>query len=399
MNPPHDANRYSTPPPLVDSQSSIAVPKQRRSLAASLEHLPYRRSNPSLSAIFASTANLTGSRPSSGTVTPTPSTIGGSPFSPGPQNVITSSSGTAPGRPHEPGILVRRAFVPHIAVLASADTQEMLQQKGFEGGFLQLIRPFGELIPGKVTIRDSTGASRIYEDYGVRFTGLRDGLRTPRTSLSGRRSTEVRSEPPSGIGAIQTPGLPGGGDVAQIEEVVDRHLSYAESQMTHSEQDYFDHEDVKANSFENQSPFHTLYLRRLLSGFPMEPHETFAHPVACVIAISSRSGNPIEELRRLYGSTNTGDLRLPQWVDNSYLRYYVLVHDEDHDDVAQSTSLYQQMTRHFGLHCHMLRLRSSQCVSSDDDVLRLPASEWLSASEELAEIRKRGTNISNTDPT
>jgi len=237
MNPPHDANRYSTPPPLAaDSQSSIAVPKQRRALASSLENLPYRRSNPSLSTIFASTTNLAWSRPSSGTVTPTPSTIAGSPFSPGPQNGITSSSGTAPGRPHEPRILVRRAFVPHIAVLASADTEEMLHQKGFEGGFLQLVRPFGELIPGKVTIRDSTGASRIYEDYGVRFTGLRDGLQTPRGSLSGRRSTEARQEPRGGID-MRPPGLLTGGNIAQIEEVVDRHLSYAELQSTHSEQD------------------------------------------------------------------------------------------------------------------------------------------------------------------
>jgi hypothetical protein len=83
---------------------------------------------------------------------------------------------------------------------------------------------------------------------------------------------------------------------------------------------------------------------------------------------------------------------LPHWVNNTFLRYYVLVHDEDNDDIAKSTALYEQMKRHFGLHCHLLRLRSAQCVPSDDDSVRLPQSEWIAASEEIAAIQKRGSS-------
>jgi len=125
----------------------------------------------------------------------------------------------------------------------------------------------------------------------------------------------------------------------------------------------------------------------------MSPHETFSHPVACVIAISSRHPDPIEELRQMYANTTAGDQRLPQWVNPDYLRYYVLVHDEDHDDAQRSTSLFDQMKRHFGLHCHLLRIRSEQCVPSDDDCVRLPVCEWLSAAEELEEIRKQGKRL------
>jgi hypothetical protein len=114
--------------------------------------------------------------------------------------------------------------------------------------------------------------------------------------------------------------------------------------------------------------------------------------VACVIAISSRNPSPIEEFKRLYASTDNGDNRLPHWVNNTFLRYYVLVHDEDNDDIAKSTALYEQMKRHFGLHCHLLRLRSAQCVPSDDDSVRLPQSEWIAASEEIAAIQKRGSS-------
>jgi hypothetical protein len=59
------------------------------------------------------------------------------------------------------------------------------------------------------------------------------------------------------------------------------------------------------------------------------------------------------------------------------------VHDEDRDDISESTKLYDQMKRHFGLHCHLLRLRSNQCVVTDDDSVQVPECEWLSPSERL----------------
>lgn len=276
--------------------------------------------------------------------------------------------------------------MPHVGVVASPDTEEICRGKGFAGGFLELIRPYGDYVPGKVTIRDSNGASKSWDDFGVRFTGLKDGL-----GVRPRRSTEARPGSANGDPRGEPfPFVRVGGDVGLIEEAVDRHLSFAELQMGSAADDYFNSKRSSADASGSSSPFYRLYLRRLLSGLPISPHETFSHPVACIIAISSRCPNPIEQLRQLYQSTNNGDHRLPQWVNNDYLRYYVLVHDEDHDDIGKSTALYEQMKRHFGLHCHLLRLRSTQCVSSDDDAVRLPISDWLSASEELAEIQKRG---------
>jgi hypothetical protein len=292
--------------------------------------------------------------------------------------------------------------VPHVGVLASPDTEEILNEKGFKGGFLELIRPFGERIQGKVTIRNSIGASATWGDYGIRFTGIRDGLGMP---AMGRRSQESRASTNGRLSGSTARSVVGpariGGDVPVIEELVDKHLNWAELVGPAAAMDYLNYKEKDENATPKPvdnavSPFYTLYFRRLLSALPMTPHETFAHPVACIIAISSRNPNPIAQLKELYHSTNTGDAKLPQWVNNEYLRYYVLVHDEDHDDIAKSTALYEQMRRSFGLHCHLLRLRSTQCVPSDDDSVRLPASEWLSAAEELAEIQQRGIPLHRT---
>jgi hypothetical protein len=397
-----------------DSETNLDVAKAQpsrlvKSSLSSIAGLPYRRSNASLSTLFQSTTSLPtapGSSGGSGTVTPTAAPQNGYPFSPG---------GAGPARPASPALpggnisgetkdLILRAFAPHVSVLASQDTEELIRHKGIHGGLLELLRPFGEHVQGKVTIRDSSGASRSWDDYAVRFTGVKDGLESPR--MVDRRSMESAGDyTQNGTRRLSSlefkpARLRSGGDVAQVEELVERHLTFAEEQSGPVEADYLTHkEDTMGGDPQSDSPFYMLYLRRLLSGMPMVPSETMSHPVATVIAISSRSPNPIEELRTLYASSNTGEHRLPPWVLNEFLRYYILIHDEDYDDISKSMALYDQMKRHFGLHCHLLRLRSSQCVPSDDDVIKLPQPEWMSAAEELAEIIRRETSDDEEDPT
>ena len=288
----------------------------------------------------------------------------------------------------DPRNLVLQAFVPHIAVHTSPDTHEFIKEKGYDGGLWELLRPFGERVQGKVNVRDSVGSGKIYEDYAVRFVQLGDGLEEPEIARRSGEGKVPNGKLPSSISAQRART---GGDVGQIETLVDRHLTHAEEYSTMEGEDYLTFKDAQSQDPDVPSPFYTLYLRRLLSGIPLAPHETFSHPVACIIAISSRNKDPIQALRKLYDESTNGEKRLPLWVSNEYLRYYVLVHDEEQDDITKSITLFEQMKRHFGLHCHLLRLRSSQCVSSDDDSIQLPRSEWLLATEELAEIQIRET--------
>jgi hypothetical protein len=298
-------------------------------------------------------------------------------------------------RPDDIKSLILQSFVPHVAVHASADTDELAQEKGFRNGLWEMLRPFGERIHGKVTIRDSIGASRSWDDFGIRFIKLGDGLGDPRSARRAdaeqRRSmvdvllSGDRPRPLSSAAALRT-----GGDIGQIEELVDKQLSYAESVAESDDATPAGQNGAIVAPGPFISPFYTSFLRSLLSSLPLSPHETFSHPVACVIAISSRNASPIEALRQLYDSTSSGEMRLPQWVHGDYLRYYVLVHDEDIDDIAKSTKLFEQMKRHFGLHCHLLRLRSSQCIPSDDDSVRVPVCQWISAAESLSEIEQQG---------
>ncbi|RDW80825.1 hypothetical protein BP5796_05523 [Coleophoma crateriformis] len=313
----------------------------------------------------------------------TPSRIAGSVFGDTPNEGAMLEPND---QPQDARNLISQAYVPHIAVHTSSDTKELVKDKGFDGGLWELLRPFGERVQGKVTVRDSIGAGKTWDDFAVRFVELGDGLER---SEQARKSSEIKSPTmPESAGFTLGQRARTGGDVTQVEALVERHLTYSEEFPSMHTEDYLTYTGTPSDP-ESASPFYTLYLRRLLSAIPLSPHETFSHPVACIIAISSRNANPIEALRNLYDESSHGEKRLPLWVNNEYLRYYVLVHDEERDDITKSMTLFDQMKRHFGLHCHLLRLRSSQCVATDDDSVQLPRCQWMSATEELADIQAR----------
>ncbi|PHH92392.1 hypothetical protein CDD83_7573 [Cordyceps sp. RAO-2017] len=399
--PPPDHDEPTTEPiqALPAAAAVMKIPKMRHStptidslpLSQSEPNLAFRRSNPSAASLYASTLSPPGSRPMSPAGRGSPSRIlSGGVFDALPGRAPPDSSTSNPG---EPVNLLLRSFVPHVAVYASEDTQSLIAEKGFRNGLWELLRPFGETIQGKVTVRDSNGISRSFEDFSVRFTRFGENIGQPEPIVSGAHQAKA---PKSQNGANDSASRDRKA-LADVEAVVELHLSYAERSLLGLP--YRRNPVRESHDSETSSPYYTLYLRRLLSGFSITPHETFAHPVACLVAISSRNETPIEDLRRLYAETNQGHGKLPPWVDSDYLRYYVLVHDEENDDITRSLALFEQMKRHLGLHCHLLRLRCSQSVETDDDNIPLPRSDWMSASEELAELRRSESMEELEDPT
>jgi hypothetical protein len=395
--------------PMAASASTVRMSKPIQPLDSSALHplaqseasLPYhdRRANPSAASLFASTLTPPGSRSASPAGRRSPartmssSVFGGGGFQ---QSLLDTNAADNPGDPLN---LILKSFVPHVAIYSSQDVDELVKEKGLDGGLWELLRPFGERVQGKVVVRDSNGGSRSWEDFAVRFTRFGEGVETPdpmTASVANLKSPTFQEGNGQDAGGPNSPRLRDA-QIAQVETVVSRHLSFAEhanagipTPGTPTRQGI----DTDATS-----PYYALYLRRLLSGIPLSSHESFAHPVACVIAISSRNPAPIEALRRLYTETSQGDQKLPVWVDADYLRYYVLVHDEEKGDITKSMSLFDQMKRNFGLHCHLLRIRSSQSAETDDDSIPLPRSDWMTAAEELADIEKSDDHEDFEDPT
>ena len=281
---------------------------------------------------------------------------------------------------NDPRKIILQSFLPRVSVFASADTEELVRLKGIYGGLCGLLRPFGEVIHGNVIIRDSVGSSKGWDDFGIHFIPFGYDLHQPPIPQE-ESSSQV-------LQLVET--SPSDGAQSAIEDMVHQHLDQSENNCVDAHR--------KAGAMPERQAltpsYYARYLRKLLALRHMVPQKTFTHPVACVIAISSQSTSPIETLRDLYNETRLELRNMPPWISNEFLRYYLLIHDEDHDDIINSTSLFNQMKRHFGLHCHLLRLRSIECGPNDEDGMQLPACQWLSAEEDLLEMRLKGDSNS-----
>ncbi|MCJ1439506.1 hypothetical protein MMC27_008900 [Xylographa pallens] len=294
---------------------------------------------------------------------------------------------------NDPKDIILRSFQPRVAVFASADTEELIRLKGIYGGLCGLLKPFGENLAGNVVIRDSVGGSKSWNNFGVHFIeyGNRDGSSSWPSKPAGDDSS-VRGQSRFGVSG-QHPETSSKSSFTSQPSKLDGLIERCLSITTRGSRD--GRTVPQKPDWRSTPPYYGLYLEKLLYRNPMVPYETMSHPVACVIAISSQCSSPIETLRELYRNTGQGVKRVPFWAGNEFLRYYVLVHDEDHDDITKSTALFDQMKRHFGLHCHLLRLRSVECTENDEDSTQLPRCRWLSPEEDLYNIRQvqgGGTN-------
>ena len=269
--------------------------------------------------------------------------------------------------------LIIRSFAPHIAVHVSVDVEDFLASKGLEEDFSSLLQPFGEHIQGKVIIRDSVGASKTWNDFGVRLVRLRP--EQPQLRRQGSRQKKTRSiqaerlKPPS----------------AQYEQQNDTSLEasasaegFLGSQLDLQDPQHGGQSDFGSSKASGtRASLYLSYLIKMLSSTPSSPYETFRHPVACIIAVTSHDDDPIKTFHDLYASTTGKSKQMPEWIGSGYLRYYVLIHDEYRDDITKSTALFDAMKRSFGLHCHLLRLKSSPCSPDELDKVKVPAQGWM----------------------
>ena len=288
--------------------------------------------------------------------------------------------------------IIVRSFAPRVAVFASSDTDEFVRQKGFKDGLYSLLRPYGERLYGKVIIRDSVGGSRGWDDFGIRFMNCQELQKDNAHCAGGDAEDQDARNRVNGSERVSEHNRSSYSNETNtsIDLVLDHYLQNTDAASEGQGKGHLDSEGTSYEPRPGLSPMYPVYLRKLLSSASIVPFETFSHPVACLIAVSSRHPAPIEALRQLYSNTARRSNNIPAWMNTDYLRYYVLIHDEENDDIIKSTALFDLMKRHFGLHCHLLRLRRSQCVQTDDDSIRVPPCEWLSAEEEMEKRHMRG---------
>ncbi|KAG0313384.1 Trafficking protein particle complex 8, partial [Dissophora globulifera] len=222
--------------------------------------------------------------------------------------------------------LVSRVMSPRIAVIASQDATELCRANHLPS-IVDLFKPFGEQIEGRLTVVGSTGLPSVIDGFNLRFTEI-DQLEEPDSKTTQRWLAEIVR--------------------AAAENFDDPFKIAGKEQVTY---------DYLNASPERAFPWYTRYRDLFFNTGGVSDHETFDHPVACVIAISSMSQDPLNEIHQLNNMSTPPLVFERTFMDPSILKYYVLLHDcsKGNLDVAMETL---EKMRRTGVHCNILKINS-----------------------------------------
>lgn len=232
-----------------------------------------------------------------------------------PTDLLDSTSLSKETRLHH--AIIAQAFCPTVAVVASKECEEMLREKGYTG-LMDLLRPFGDCVRGKVNIRDSQAMSVPVEDFSIRFVDFHYYAKGMANGTANSVEDRGRYAPKSPMVQTYIPG----GDLIAIERLLETRIEPPEKET-----------EQEGTKREIKGTEYSFFLRKMLSAIPVSAHETFSHPVVCILAVSSHHPEPIDALLGLYNTTNNAPI--PRFIDAGFLRYYVLIHDDDKDDLEK----------------------------------------------------------------
>ncbi|KAI8599084.1 ER-golgi trafficking TRAPP I complex 85 kDa subunit-domain-containing protein [Dissophora ornata] len=266
--------------------------------------------------------------------------------------------------------LVSRVMSPRIAVIASQGATELCQANHLPS-VVDLFKPFGEKIDGRisVTVLGSMGLPSVIDNFTLRFTET-DQVEEPDQKTAQKWLAEVVREAAHGF--------------------TDPFMIKSREQVTH---DYLNAPP------ERVFPWYSRYRDLFFSTGGVSDHETFEHPVACVIAISSLSPDPINEIHHLSNMSTPPIVFEKTFMDPALLKYYVLIHDCSKGNIDSAMETLEKMRRTLGLHCSILKINSvdpnNTTLPKDRNAKYWTRSVAQSKLMAMGQVGKDGSTITN----
>ncbi|KAL7096493.1 hypothetical protein ACP275_10G083100 [Erythranthe tilingii] len=100
--------------------------------------------------------------------------------------------------------------------------------------------------------------------------------------------------------------------------------------------------------------------KELVDAVSFSEHEAFDHPVACLVAVSSKDKDPIDKFVDLFNANQLPSLLNDGAMDPKILKYFLLIHDNQDGLVEKATGILSEMRNAFGANdCRLLCINSS----------------------------------------
>ncbi|PON63122.1 TRAPP II complex, Trs [Parasponia andersonii] len=114
---------------------------------------------------------------------------------------------------------------------------------------------------------------------------------------------------------------------------------------------------------ENLPSWFQFFNKELVRSASFSDHEAFDHPVACLLVVSSKDEQPINQFVDLFNNNKLPSLLNDGAMDPKILKHYLLVHDNQDGSTEKSARILTEMRSTFGSDCQLL------CINSSEDGL------------------------------
>ncbi|CAD6933213.1 unnamed protein product [Tilletia controversa] len=235
---------------------------------------------------------------------------------------------------------IYRALCPRVVVLSSPDVAVIARDNGCDD-FAQLLRPFEAQIQN-ITVRTSQLAARPCSTFPLRIDQL--------SSFEDGISSEINRHPEEVLDAV----------IAHIST----HVRRWDAEVPRIE--VAARADVRPEHVqtpvEQLAPWFADFRDLILGHRAVSEHETFGHPVAMLLAVSSTCPNAMDAFAQLHEQSQqpTAYTQRP-YMHLDVLRYYLILHDVSRsgNDLAETKQLLDNVRATYGLHCCILTVNSA----------------------------------------
>ncbi|KAJ1345343.1 hypothetical protein BSLG_000856 [Batrachochytrium salamandrivorans] len=252
----------------------------------------------------------------------------------------------------------------------------MLQKKNNIPDMVQYLRPFGHARHSHAPIQDMHGATIQLDPGHVRFVDLYS-LSSSSTNISTDTAVLESILSSSMASALSTPvdasphsqPSPSSSHPAKLPclRTVQEAQQYRESVQ-----------------LESITPWFQQYLRIISKHMGVSEHETFNHPVACLVVVSTSDPDPVATAKGLLSDANLPPILKKPYMDPYIQRLYLLVHDPEEAPNIDPNVVLANMKRAFPTHLLTINTRPISV-----DTLPVVPDIWSASIAETAELLQK----------
>uniref|UniRef100_A0A4W3GTN5 Trafficking protein particle complex subunit 8 n=1 Tax=Callorhinchus milii TaxID=7868 RepID=A0A4W3GTN5_CALMI len=237
-------------------------------------------------------------------------------------------------------------FVPTVAALCSPEAEAATRKNNLS--FAELVRPFCRLT-SEVHMRDPNNQLHVIKNLKISVTGI--VTQSPQQAAIRKLLNDV-------VSASQ----PAEGLVANVITAGDYDLNISAT-----------------------TPWFEAYRECFFQSMPASDHEFLHHYLACMLVVSSKELDPVEQFLKLsqeqHRIQHNSDYSYPKWFIPNTLKYYVLLHDVSEGDEQRAESTYEEIKQRYGSQgCYLLKFNSRTPLGGSDEQIPDPWSQYLNRS-------------------